>query len=517
VEAVRLGIRAQLLLSMGALLVLALVPLFFAVSRLTHATMTRSWRQQAHALGRAIAAHVGEARLRRGAGELGALLDAQLAGPVGAIGVYDAGGRLIVRAEAADARGVLPAAVAAAREQADELSTARGPALLVVVPGASGPVGALLHVGPAAVGAGPTVRLVALYTGLLGLGLLVFSYFVLTRLVVGPIERLSRAAGRVAEGARELAVPDAGARELVDLGASLATMTGHLRAEEQKLRHKIAEVLAAEESLRQKVGELEAARAQLERANDELRRAQDTLVRSERLASVGRLAAGLAHEIGNPIAAILSFQELLLDDELTAEQREFVERMKRETERVHRVLRDLLDFARPAARAISVSLAPDDGEAGASVPAAVEQVVALVRPQKSFAGVEILTAFEEGVPPVAMRAERIEQVLLNLMLNAADAVPHPGGEIFVRVTRVRGTVEIAVEDNGGGIPPTVRDRLFEPFFTTKEVGKGTGLGLAVCRGLVEAVGGRIRAEDGAAGARFVLALPVAGYSGDPPG
>jgi len=253
-----------------------------------------------------------------------------------------------------------------------------------------------------------------------------------------------------------------------------------------------------EDALRAKVDELE-------RAGRELRAAQDQIVRSERLASVGRLAAGLAHEIGNPIAAILGFQELLiaggLDD---AEQRDFLERMKRETERVHRVLRDLLDFARPAVKSARVDEAGDVAEA-------VRDVMALVQPQKSMRDVEVVLDLAPSLPPVRLAQERVVQVLLNLLLNAADAVPRTTGRVIVRAqTSAGGGVQLEVEDNGPGISPEIRDRLFEPFATTKEVGKGTGLGLAVCRGLIEGAGGTIVATKGAeGGARFVVELPRA--------
>jgi signal transduction histidine kinase len=234
--------------------------------------------------------------------------------------------------------------------------------------------------------------------------------------------------------------------------------------------------------------------------------AQDSLVRSERLASVGRLAAGLAHEIGNPIAAILGFQELLLEGGVSAdEQRDFLQRMKRETERVNGVLRQLLDFARPAAGGAD----QEDDKSITSVPAAVDHITALVRPQKAFSNVDLDVSLPEGVPPVAMGRERLEQVLLNLLLNAADTVPESGGKISLSVTTVGECVRLLIEDNGGGIDPAVRNRLFEPFVTSKEVGKGTGLGLAVCRGLIESASGTIVAEDGEAGARFVLTLPIA--------
>jgi signal transduction histidine kinase len=276
----------------------------------------------------------------------------------------------------------------------------------------------------------------------------------------------------------------------MDLAKSLQLMTERLRADEEALRGKIAEI---------------------ERATADLKSAQEQLVRSERLASVGRLAAGLAHEIGNPIAAILGFQELLLEGGLDEhEARDFLERMRRETERIHHVLRSMLDFARPQSLAPS---APAPQPAGL-VSEAIADVVTLMAPQKSWKGVELVQDVAADLPPVALAHPQIVQVLLNLLLNAADAVPTTGGRVTVRATEgvsgPRRGVRIEVEDNGPGISAAIQGKLFEPFATTKEVGKGTGLGLAVCRGLVEAVGGTITAERGAeGGARFVLELPAA--------
>ncbi len=245
----------------------------------------------------------------------------------------------------------------------------------------------------------------------------------------------------------------------------------------------------------------------MERYAADLTRAQERLVRSERLASVGRLAAGLAHEIGNPISAILGFQDLLLMGGLSPEEeRDFTERTKRETERIHKVLRDLLDFARPAAQP---RLA--EPERPCSVADAVTDAVALVRPQKDWKGIDLSTDLGGGLPLVTLNHERLVQVLLNLLLNAGDVVPKEGGHVVVRASRTpEKHVRIEVEDDGPGIAPDIEPRLFEPFATTKDVGKGTGLGLAVCRGLVESAGGTITAEKGAlGGARFVIDLPAA--------
>jgi signal transduction histidine kinase len=316
----------------------------------------------------------------------------------------------------------------------------------------------------------------------IALGTLVGAYFALTRLIVRPVDALSASAERVVRGARELEVPGRAPRELRDLGDSLRTMTSHLVREEQALRRKVTEV---------------------EEATERLRAAQDTVVRSERLASVGRLAAGLAHEIGNPISAILGLQDLLLDGELDpAEQRDFLQRMKRETTRVHRILRDLLDFARPAE-------ARPEPEAPGDVAAALADTLALVRPQKNLRDLHLADEVKGLLPRVRLGHEQLVQLLLNLVMNAADACGERGTVSVVVEPTPRGA-RITVTDDGPGVAPEVRSRLFEPFVTTKEVGKGTGLGLAVSRGLVEAGGGTIELDQSyAGGARFVIELPAA--------
>lgn len=477
---VRLGIRAQLLLSMGTLLLFALAPLFLVVERLTQANLLQIWELDARALGRSVASHVAEARGFRAPEDLTALARAEI-GSVAGVALYDRAGKL----EQGVGRVLeLPARVEFGTEQVWRVGLKEGAGLVVVVPSAQGSVAALLLVDAQALRATPVVGLVALYIGLLGLTMLLLSYGILTRFVIGPLQRLSRAAGRVAEGARELNAPAAGARELVELGSSLATMTSRLRSDEEELRRTIAEVRAGKE---------------------QLERAQDTVVRSARLASVGRLSAGLAHEIGNPLTAISSFQELLLESQnLDEEERDFLVRMKRETERVQRVLRDLLDFSRPA----NSELRSNEPEGRGDVAAAIRYVVQLVTPQRNFREVELLTELDAELAQVPLASERIEQVLLNLVLNAGDAAPKPGGTVIVRAKCVPTGVRVEVEDNGGGVDPSVHARLFEPFVTTKEVGKGTGLGLAVCRGIVEAAGGSIHQESGLKGARFVVELPA---------
>lgn len=486
----RLGLRLQIVMVLGTLLVLANVALFVAVASIAQASMASVRETSARALGRAIAGHVIAAGETRGPHEIASLLEAQVGeGGARAIAVYGPGGALEAEAGDPDALRHLPASLAAGAEDVVLAQTSEGAALLILVPagGASGrSVATLLPVDPGAAGSRPLVRLVALYTGIVGLALLVFVYIAMTRLVVRPVAALSSAARRVSEGARRLDAPRAGASELLDLGASLSVMTEKLRADEAALVQRLDE---------------------LERAKAELERAQERLVRSERLASVGRLAAGVAHEIGNPIAAILGFLDLLSAGGTSeAEQKDFLQRMKKETERIHRVLRDLLDFARPASMG-GREAPPDPG----SVADAARDALALVRPQKAFRDLTVRDEIAPGLPLVTLSTSQIVQVLLNLLLNAADAVDPARGTIALRaMPGVAGAVRIEVEDDGPGVSEDIAERLFEPFATTKEVGKGTGLGLAVCRGLVEAAGGSVTLESGdLGGALFCIELPAA--------
>lgn len=484
ISIVRPGLRLQILLLLGGLLVVTFVPLYFAVATYTTYTLSQVRKDSARSLGRAIAGQIAEARANP-TRDLDALLDAQVGERgVEALAVYDRSGRQIARRGLARAADQLPASLAETnREDVLTLTTSHGRAIATLVPDPGGAVIAVLRTDDQASGVAPLVRLMALYMALIALALLLLAYFALTRLIVRPLTAMSRGAERVAAGARRLDVPRAGARELLDLGTSLKTMTERLLREEEALRRKVDEV---------------------EQTTKQLKEAQDRLVRSERLASVGRLAAGLAHEVGNPISAIIGMQDLLLEAGLSEEeQRDFLTRMRGETERINRILRDLLQFARPAANQVK------DAEEPGNVEAAIYDTVTLVSPQKAMKPIELEVDVYPDLPAVALGREQLVQILLNLLLNAADACEEEG-KVTVRARPTDGGVAISVEDTGPGVAPEVQSRLFEPFVTTKDVGKGTGLGLAVCRGLVESAGGTIALDpEHAGGARFVIELPGA--------
>lgn len=483
----QLGLRLQIVLALASLMVLAFLPLFFAVASLTRVTVADARARDARALARVIAAHVA-AGSRDGPGGVERVLRADaLAGGVDAACVFARDGARLACSGRADDTASMRAPPAGGGEADGLVQGQWGQAAEASVPTGELSVVVRVRLGGAPDRGTPLVRLVALYMVTFGLALLVFAYLVLTRLIVRPVDRLVEAADRVASGARTLRVPRSGARELVELGASVQSMTEKLINEEAALILKVEE---------------------LTETTTRLKDAQDQLVRSERMASVGRLAAGIAHEIGNPLAALMGMQDLLLDGQLAPdEQRDFLERMRRETQRIHSVVRDLLDFARPEEARPVDAAAP----AVADVRAVVDDVVGLARPQKAFRAVRIDADVDPSLR-VALSAPRLTQVLLNIVLNAGAAMAaagQAGGRVSIRAYREGARVRVEVEDDGPGVAEEIRDRLFEPFVTTKQVGEGTGLGLAVCRGLVESAGGELGVDASyRAGARFYVVLPA---------
>jgi two-component system, NtrC family, sensor kinase len=252
---------------------------------------------------------------------------------------------------------------------------------------------------------------------------------------------------------------------------------------------------------------------ELTRANRQLAEARESLVRSEELATVGRLAAGVAHEVGNPLGAISGFLDLArarLGEGRVGEADEYLSRIAGEAQRIDRTVRELLDFARPS----QTTLAPID------LAAALDASLRLARVQARFRDVEVELDLPAGLPRVIADEHGLAQVLVNLLLNAGDAMDGRGRmRIAARGDSARSPgspprVLLAVADGGRGIAPEDLGRIFDPFFTTKEPGKGTGLGLAICRRVMESFGGEIAAANGSeGGAVFTLAFREAAAPG----
>ncbi|MFP4056185.1 MAG: sensor histidine kinase [Candidatus Brocadiia bacterium] len=231
---------------------------------------------------------------------------------------------------------------------------------------------------------------------------------------------------------------------------------------------------------------------------DSLRQAEARVVASERLAAVGQVAAGIAHEVRNPLSGIKMSAQLLGRRlrELGAED-ESVGVMLGEIARLEVIIDDLLTFAGPA------RLSPEPTD----LNAAVREVLDFMARQLEHAGVAVRRELDEGLPLASIDPRRIRQVVLNLVLNAAEAMPR-GGTLTVRTRAAEGAVVGEVADTGQGIAPEHAERIFDPFFTTKK--GGSGLGLGVSRTLVEAHGGTLGFEPADGGTCFRFALPIEG-------
>jgi signal transduction histidine kinase len=224
------------------------------------------------------------------------------------------------------------------------------------------------------------------------------------------------------------------------------------------------------------------------------------MIRTEKLATAGALATGVAHEVNNPLASISSLVQSLLARAQEEKERETLRLILAQITRISGVLRDLMDFARPKAP----ELKPTD------LNQVTLKSLELARFDKRFKQLAVRTAFAPALPLLPLDADRMQQVLLNLLLNARDAIGEDAttGEINISTLQSNGEVCIEIADNGVGIAPENLERIFDPFFTTKPKGQGTGLGLAVSHSIVTAHGGRISVAPQASGTRFTIAFPA---------
>ncbi len=221
--------------------------------------------------------------------------------------------------------------------------------------------------------------------------------------------------------------------------------------------------------------------------------------RSEQLASVGRLAAGVAHEINNPLTGVLAFADMLREKENMDEQDvQDLELIIRETKRVREIVRGLLDFARETP---FVQKPIDINEL-------IRQTMRLLGRREAFQNIFLVEDLVDNLPPVNADRNQLQQVLLNLTLNACEAMPD-GGTLMVATTLRSENVVVDVTDTGCGIRPEQIDQIFEPFYTTKPVGKGTGLGLSVSYGILQQHGGNLEVKSELGnGSTFIVTLPA---------
>ncbi len=316
----------------------------------------------------------------------------------------------------------------------------------------------------------------------------------LHKLIYQPLHDLEKGAKRLASGNFDNAIPVRGEDEFGSLARSSNAMMGALKKSRQELEGWV-------QTLEEKVKE----------RTEELRLAEAEVARGEKLASIGQLAAGIAHELNNPLTGVLIFTSLMRkkmpDNSQDAEDLDLV---IRETKRCASIIRRLLDFAREKT--------PE--KALVNLNQLIAETVQFVDRSAALQHIEIAMDLDPDLPPLFVDADLIKQVLMNILVNAQQAIEEHG-KITVRshlhrrkklpgpCSETTPAVEIAISDTGCGIPEANLKRIFDPFFTSKEVGKGTGLGLSVSYGIVRAHGGEIEVESTVGeGSTFRICLPV---------
>ncbi len=231
-------------------------------------------------------------------------------------------------------------------------------------------------------------------------------------------------------------------------------------------------------------------------------RLQDELIRSEKLSALGQMIAGAAHELNNPLAGIIGYAQLLLEEELASGTRRDIEVMLKEARRCQKIVQHLLTFARQR----SARQQPVD------VNELIRLIARLVGAELYQDGIQLQTDLSPNLPHLAADQEQLQQALLHLIYNARDALrdsQRPHKVVTVRSENVDDAVRISVADNGNGIPKELCKHIFDPFFTTKDVGKGTGLGLSMCHAIVKAHQGKVAvSSEPGMGASFTVELPA---------
>ncbi len=305
-----------------------------------------------------------------------------------------------------------------------------------------------------------------------------------------PVRKLTKATRAVAQGNLDYVLPEASQDEIGSLAVSFNVMTQELKK--------------AQAENRQWTQTLEG---RVHRKTEELERAYRSLTQSEKMASLGKLAAVVAHEINNPLAGILTYSKLvsrmadkgLGDEQRLADAKKYMQIIEGESRRCGGIVKNLLTFAR------QTPINPQKND----LNAIIERCLLLLGHQMTLQSVELQKQLDPNLPALFCDASQVQQVLLVIMMNAVEAMPH-GGRLGIEssfdVEERMGRV--VVRDDGPGIPPEVLSHIFEPFFTTKEEGKGTGLGLPIALGIVQQHGGNIEVNSTPqTGTAFTVPLP----------
>jgi two-component system, NtrC family, sensor kinase len=341
-------------------------------------------------------------------------------------------------------------------------------------------------------------RRMIVYTGCALLLIAVLSWFFVWQVVGRPVKALERGTERLAAGDLGYQIDVHSKDEIGELAHSFNAMSDQLEAEHN-------ENVAWTRTLEQRV----------EQKTRELKRAHEHALHTEKMASIGKMAAVLAHEINNPLTGILTYSKLLrkwIDSEDGGKSRhkdidDSLDLIASESRRCGDLVKNLLTFSRTT----PINLQPTN------LNQVIDRVLRLIQHQLDLAGIQVQAELHPELPLVICDGAQIEQVLLALMMNALDAMPQ-GGNLWVctKLNLPDDAIQVTVRDDGCGIPPEILSRLFEPFLTTKETGRGVGLGLAISRSILERHNGNIEVQSEVGrGTTFTVTLPWDGESESP--
>lgn len=355
--------------------------------------------------------------------------------------------------------------------------------------------------------------------------LVVFGSFLLSRVLLKPLKELVQLTQKISDGDFSEKIEVNSKNEIGQLIASFNRMIERLRENQESLGNHLES---------------------LESTNKKLKQAQEELIRTEKLASIGRFAAGVAHEVGNPLGAILGYTSILEKEGVDREEsRDYLKRIEKEIERINKIVRELLDFAKPSRFEIR----------DVDMNRVIENTLSLLSYQKSFKVIETKLALQAELPFVKGDESQLTQVFINIILNAIDAMPNGGtleiqtkgvvaenlfpdrfqapyaprrkgdpvesdyfhlrkpdpfSVLLTKLPTEERWIKIRVSDTGMGIKKEDLERIFDPFFTTKSPDKGTGLGLSISLRIVESMGGDVRVESQVGkGSTFEVYLPGA--------
>ncbi len=307
--------------------------------------------------------------------------------------------------------------------------------------------------------------------------LIIGSALYLSRLLTIPLKELTESAHKIGEGHLDTPVPRLTKDEIGQLAQAFDEMRVRLKDSYEHLEERV------------------------QQRTEELRKAQFQIMHQEKMASLGLLAAGIAHEIGNPLTSISSLIQLLKRRAKDEETREYLNTVLEHINRISSIVRELVDFSRPRSEV----------EQPTDVNQVIQSAVGIVRFDKRAKKIQLDVELDPHLPSVTLVPDQLQQVVLNILMNALDAMEQQGDRLRVRSYRRNRHIVIEIEDNGMGIPKEHLSRIFEPFFTTKPVGKGTGLGLTVSYGIIQKFGGDILVDSQEGqGTRFTIVLPVDG-------